>query len=83
LDAEAARKNALMFPMLPEKINDVLDAIKRAGLSRDEFYARCGRLSGFGLVAEVKRNDMRMSIEDYCYRVTGRGAQLVEMIGDL
>ena len=63
-----------------EKIKEVVTAVDRSGLSRDDFYSRCSRLSGFGLALEVQRNDGRMSPGDHCFRLTKRGVQLLELI---
>jgi hypothetical protein len=61
-------------------ITQVLTAVDQAGISRDDFYSRCSRLNGFGLAIEVMRNDRRMALGDHCFRLTKRGARLVEMI---
>jgi hypothetical protein len=63
-----------------EGINEVLLAVDESGMSRDEFYSRCSRLNGFGLAIEVQRNDGRMALGDYCFRITGLGMRLIEMI---
>jgi hypothetical protein len=63
-----------------EIIGEVHNAVDRAGISREEFYSRCSRLNGFGLAIEVMRNNGRMAPGDHCFRVTKRGAQLIEML---
>ena len=63
-----------------ERIKDVLKAVDHAAISREEFYARCSRLNGFGLAIEVQRNDGRMAPGDHCFRLTSRGARLINMI---
>ena len=65
-----------------ERIPGVLKAVDAARLPRDEFYARCSRLSGFGLSLEVQRHDTRMKPGDHCFRLTRRGGQLVQLIAD-
>ncbi len=65
-----------------ELITRVLTAVDQAGISRDDFYSRCSRLNGFGLAIEVMRNNGRMAPDDHCFRLTKRGARLVEMMRD-
>ena len=38
-----------------QRITGVLEAVDQAGFARDEFYARCSRLTGFGFALEVNR----------------------------
>jgi hypothetical protein len=63
-----------------QRIKEVLEAVDRAEIPRDEFYARCSRLSGFGLALEVMRNNGRMAPGDHCFRVTKRATRLLELI---
>jgi hypothetical protein len=49
-------------------------------ISRDDVYARCSRLSGFGLAVEVLRSDTRMSLSDRCFRPTQRGLRLLRLL---
>lgn len=49
-------------------------------ISRDDVYARCSRLSGFGLAVEVLRSDTRMSLSDHCFRPTQRGLRLLKLL---
>lgn len=46
----------------------------------DDFFGRCLRLTGFGLAAEVRRNDFRMSLKDHCFRPTKRGLRLLKLL---
>jgi hypothetical protein len=65
-----------------EKAKEVLQTVDSLQIHRDDFYAHCLRLSGFGFVVEVPRNPMRMAPEDYCFRPTRRGLHLLEMLSD-
>ena len=56
----------------------VLDHATRAGFSKDDWYARCGRLSGFGLVAQVPSS---VGPDALCYRLTGRAVRLLGLLG--
>ena len=46
----------------------------------EDFYARCLRLSGFGLTIEVERNRSRVPQGQYCFRLTNRGKRLISML---
>ncbi len=61
-------------------IKEVFAGVDNARVSREEFYSRCSRLNGFGLAIEVMRNNSRMAPGDHCFRLTKRGAQLVEIL---
>lgn len=63
-----------------ERLVRVLEAVDAAGMSRDDFYARCSRLNGFGLAIEVQRNNAREAPGDHCFRLTGRGARLMRLL---
>jgi hypothetical protein len=63
-----------------ERLQQVLNRIDQLEVPRDEFYSRCARLSGFGLVLEVPREPQFQSPGDYCYRITLRGKRLVEVL---
>ena len=52
-------------------------------ISRDDVYARCSRLSGFGLAVEVLRSDTRMSLSDRCFRPTQRGLRLLRLLASV
>jgi hypothetical protein len=62
-------------------IQDFRDAVAGSGLVKEEFQSVCDRLRGFGLAAEVLRNNNRMSLTDYCYRPTRRGLKLLKLLG--
>ena len=61
--------------------NDVLDNAKKSGVSNDDWYSRCGRLGGFGLVLQVQTNSSYQSPEHTCYRLTGRAVRLLGLLG--
>jgi hypothetical protein len=63
-----------------ERLVRVLEAVDAAGIPRDEFYARCSRLNGFGLAIEVPRNNAREAPGDHCFRLTGRAARLMRLL---
>jgi hypothetical protein len=75
-----------MFQLSPdpnpftELHEQVLNKVDEQHIPRDEFYSRCARLSGFGLVLEVPTNVARQSPGDYCYRITVRGKRLAEIL---
>jgi len=54
--------------------------IGNSGIHRDDFLSTCERLRGFGLAAEVLRNNSHMGPEDFCYRPTRRGLALLDYL---
>lgn len=65
-----------------EKAQELLKAAGEAGFHRDDFYAYCRRLEGFGLAMEVPRNTSRMAPGDYCFRPTRKGLELLRLLAD-
>ena len=65
-----------------EKAQELLKVAGQAGFHRDDFYAYCRRLEGFGLAIEVPRNTSRMAPGDYCFRPTRSGVRLIELLAD-
>jgi hypothetical protein len=55
---------------------------EEAKLARDDFYASCKRLDGFGLAIELPRNTSRMSPGDCAFRPTRRGEKLFYLLKD-
>ena len=55
-------------------------AVQESGMSREDFYSRCGRLSGFGLAIETQRIEARMGLGDHSFRITLRGKRLVSSL---
>jgi hypothetical protein len=56
--------------------------IEQSGFAKDEFYARCSRLSGYGLVLRV---DIRASLTpvrvgEYAFRITELGEKLADIL---
>lgn len=66
-----------------DKMPELLKKVDMAKISHDDFYARCARLSGFGLALEVQRNDARYAPSEHCFRLTGRGYDLTTMLRHL
>ncbi len=64
-----------------ERIDTLFKEISESGIGREQFYAHCARLSGFGLAMEVPRNPGRMSPGDYCFRPTSLGLKLLFLLG--
>lgn len=67
--------------------NDVYDSYAQLlghaedrGIHRDEFYARCAKLSGFGLVLPVEKKKGYVGPDDYSFRLTLMGKHLVEVL---
>lgn len=60
---------------------DILEAADRSAISRDDWYSRCARLSGFGLALQVQPNLAFQGPDAVCYRLTGRAARLMQLLG--
>ena len=58
---------------------DLLDIVERAGISRDDWDSRCGRLAGFGLTSPVQPNPSFQGPDAVCFRLTGRAVRLLEL----
>jgi hypothetical protein len=58
-------------------------AIAESGIHPDDFLSTCERLRGFGLGAEVLRNNSHMGPEDFCYRPTRRGLLLLDYLKNI
>ena len=62
-----------------EKMPELLKAVDESKIPHDDFYARCARLNGFGLALEVQRSN-RYAPGEHCFRMTGRGYELMKML---
>jgi hypothetical protein len=63
-----------------QRLARVLESVDAAHVPRDDFYAHCARLTGFGLALEVQPNPARMAPGDHCFRLTKRGWHLVNLM---
>jgi hypothetical protein len=61
--------------------NEVLERAKVLGVGVDDWYSQCGRLNGFGLVLVVPSSAAFQGADATCYRVTGRAARLLDLLG--
>ena len=61
-------------------MGQLLGNIAGTGMSKDEFYARCAKLGGYGLVLNVERRKDVVPPGDYSYRLTKLGNRLVTML---
>lgn len=60
--------------------NMLMDA-RNLSLQMDEFYSRCGRLTGYGLALELNNRSAAMgNPDDFCFRITLLGKRLMEML---
>jgi hypothetical protein len=58
----------------------VLERAATVGISKDDWYSRCARLSGFGLAIMVPPNQNDQGPDAICYRMTGRTVRLLELV---
>lgn len=62
-----------------QKWSGVLDRAEKTGISKDDWYGRCARLSGFGLLVPVRTN--QNALGESVYRLTGRAVRLLGLLG--
>ncbi len=63
-----------------ERFAALMRSVQEGNIERDDFYSRCLKLGGFGLVIEVERNTSRMAPSEHCFRLTSRGHDLLDLI---
>jgi hypothetical protein len=68
------------YNLIFSNMGQLLGNIEKTGLSKDEFYARCSKLSGYGLVLNVPRRKDVVPPSDYSYRLTKLGKRLMMML---
>jgi hypothetical protein len=61
------------------RIESVLRNVGDLKIQMDEFYARCSRLSGYGLALPVERNT-KFDPSEYMFRITLIGKRLIEIL---
>lgn len=64
------------------RIERVLRNVGDLKIQMDEFYARCARLSGYGLALPLERN-MKFDPSEYMFRITLIGKRLIETLAAL
>jgi hypothetical protein len=64
-----------------ENWKNVVGNVQKKGLSKDEWASRCARLMAFGMAVTVQPNAGRQAPDDQCYRLTGRGVRLMQLLG--
>jgi hypothetical protein len=78
--AECFRENKIIdFRLIYSNYGRLLGNIENRGFIKDEFYARCAKLSGFGLVLSMDRKSPAQA-GDYVYRLTGLGKHFVDIL---
>jgi hypothetical protein len=68
------------YNLIFSNMGQLLGNITQTGMSKDEFYARCAKLGGFGLVLNVERRKDVVPPGDYSYRLTKLGKRLMMML---
>jgi hypothetical protein len=74
--------NYLDYSTVIDQYRFIVPRIEDAGFTKDEFHARCSRLSGYGLVL---RMDIRGTISpvpagEFAFRITELGAKLADIL---
>lgn len=63
------------------RMRTMLEDATNLGIQMDEFYARCSRLSGYGLALPLDKNHGSMgNPDDFAFRLTLLGKRLVNML---
>jgi hypothetical protein len=62
------------------RMRKLLEGAAELGMQMDEFYARCGRLSGYGLVLPLERRPDTVRTDQFAFRITLLGRRLVDML---
>jgi hypothetical protein len=67
------------YDRLQETVHGMLQEFVRGGHSRNEFYSRASRLTGFGLAIQLNQPQVRLPYEQG-FAITGRGVRLIELL---
>jgi hypothetical protein len=70
------KPDQIQFPRVMER---ALINSEQTGISREDVYARCARLNGFGLCLQMEK-PRGMPGVDYVYRMTRLGKQLMDIL---
>lgn len=62
------------------QIERVLRSVGDLDIQMEEFFARCARLSGYGLALPLERNG-KFAPSEYMFRITLLGRRLIELLG--
>jgi hypothetical protein len=63
-----------------QRMQDLIQSATQIGIQMDDFFARCARLSGYGLVLPLERDKLKVRLEEFAFRITLLGKRLVEML---
>jgi hypothetical protein len=56
--------------------------IETNNYSREEGYAICNRLQGFGLAHEIDAQQRELPLTNYCFRLSTQGVRLLKLMGE-
>jgi hypothetical protein len=63
------------------KMRRMLDSVNKLGIEMDDFYARCSRLTGYGLALPLDKSHGSMGDPNqFAFRITLLGKRLVELL---
>jgi hypothetical protein len=68
------------YDQLLKTVHGLLEEYIRGGRSRNEFYSRASRLTGFGLAIQLNWIQARLGPHEQGFAITPRGMHLVEML---
>jgi len=62
------------------RMRTMLEQAANLGIQMDEFYARCGRLTGYGLAIPLERRPDVIGPDSFAFRITLLGKRLIEIL---
>lgn len=72
-----AMTNESFFP----RMNDMLEDMRNLGMQPDYFFARCNRLTGYGLAIELNSKHPSLKFtDDFAFRMTSLGKRLMVLL---
>ncbi len=68
------------YDRLQETVHGLLQEFVKGGRSRNEFYSRASRLTGFGLAIQLNWPQVRLAPYEQGFAITARGVRLIELL---
>lgn len=65
------------------RMRNMLLGATNLGIPMDSFFARCSRLTGYGLALPLERREDSVSPSEFAFRITLLGKKLIEILGTI
>jgi hypothetical protein len=62
------------------RMQKLLHNIAQVKMSMEDFFSRCNRLTGYGLVLPLERRPDALALDERAYRITVLGRRLVDIL---